>query len=94
MTTKVKKYLWNPTQTRDSQIKQDKFLADENEGDDSSKCMWIRDLLVPLFPEARIATYSYKSDWRDRNVKTNLRECAQLFLNVLKQNREHENVSG
>ena len=51
--------------------------------DDVVECMWLRDLLVPLFKNARIATYSYKSDWRDREVKTSLRECAEQFLNIL-----------
>jgi hypothetical protein len=55
----------------------------------STEVMWPRDLLVPSFQNARIATYSYKSDWRDRNVKTSLRECAEQFLNVLFQHRQH-----
>ena len=61
--------------------------------DDVAECMWLRDLLVPLFKNARIATYSYKSDWRDREVKTSLRECAEQFLNILSQHRQHANVS-
>lgn len=61
---------------------------------DSKEVMWLRDLLVPLFPSARIATYSYKSDWRDLDVKTSLRQCAEQFLNVLSQYRQQENVSG
>ena len=56
--------------------------------------MWLRDLLVPLFKDARIATYSYKSDWRDPNVKTSLRECANQFLNIVSQHRQQLNVSG
>ncbi len=56
----------------------------DDSGDDGlAECMWIRDCLVPMFKDARIATYSYKSDWRDRAVKTSLRECANLFLNEL-----------
>ena len=51
--------------------------------DGLAECMWIRDLLVPEFKNARIATYSYKSDWRDRTVKTSLRQCAEQFLNIL-----------
>jgi hypothetical protein len=65
-----------------------------NDGEDGSReVMWPRDLLVPLFTNVRIPTYSYKSDWRDRHVKTSLRECAEQFLNILKQNRQHANVS-
>jgi len=61
--------------------------------DGSTEVMWIRDLLVPMFKDARIATYSYKSDWTDRAVKTNLRQCAQQFLNILKQHRQQGDVS-
>ena len=65
-----------------------------NDGEDgSTQVMWIRDLLVPAFKDARIATYAYKSDWRDRHIKTSLRECAEQFLNILKQHRQHANVS-
>ena len=64
---------------------------DGNEG--PTEVMWPRDLLVPSFQHARIATYSYKSDWRDRNVKTSLRECAEQLLNVLFQHRQHASVS-
>ena len=65
-----------------------------NDGKDGAKeVMWLRDLLVPLFKNARIATYSYESDWRDRRVKTSLRKCAEQFLNILKQKRQYENVS-
>jgi len=46
-----------------------------------------------MFKDARIATYSYKSDWTDRAVKTNLRQCAQQFLNILKQHRQQGDVS-
>ncbi len=48
--------------------------------------MWLQDLLPVLIPNARIASYSYESDWR-HNVKTNLRKCGEQFLNVLHQNR-------
>ncbi len=36
-----------------------------------SEVMWLQDLLPNLVPNARIASYSYKSDWR-QDVKTNL----------------------
>jgi hypothetical protein len=55
--------------------------------------MWPQDILVPLFGNARIATYSYESDWKDRSVKTTLRQCAEQLLNVLFQHRQHANVS-
>ena len=48
--------------------------------------MWLQDLLPNLVPNARIASYSYESDWR-QDVKTNLRKCGEQLLNVLHQNR-------
>ncbi|TVY88425.1 Protein SERAC1, partial [Lachnellula willkommii] len=63
----------------------------DSQEDSSGGCMWFRDLLVPEFKNARVATYSYKSDWRDRVVKTSLRECAEQFLNILSQHRQHAN---
>ncbi|KAM0182352.1 hypothetical protein ACHAPF_001242 [Botrytis cinerea] len=56
--------------------------------DSTAEVMWPRDILVPLFQDARIATYSYKSDWRDGTVKTSLRQCAEQFLNILSQHRQ------
>ena len=54
--------------------------------------MWLRDLLPELVPNARIATYSYTSDWRKADVKTSLRKCGEQLLNVLFQNRSTKNV--
>lgn len=54
--------------------------------------MWLRDLLPGFVPHARIATYSYESDWRTANVKTSLRKCGEQLLNVLHQNRSSEKV--
>jgi hypothetical protein len=61
--------------------------------DGPTEVMWVRDLLVLMFKDARIATYSYKSDWRDRTVKTSLRQCAEQFLNILAQHRQQADVS-
>ena len=58
----------------------------------AEEVMWLRDLLPQFLPNARIATYSYESDWR-QDVKTNLRKCGQQFLNVLYQHRSSEKVS-
>ncbi|KAG9242023.1 hypothetical protein BJ878DRAFT_401760, partial [Calycina marina] len=58
--------------------------------DGTTEVMWIRDLLVPKFRDARMATYSYKSDWKDRAVKTSLRQCAEQFLNILSQHRNEK----
>jgi hypothetical protein len=54
--------------------------------------MWPRDLLAPTFTNARVATYSYGSDWRDRQVNTSLRECGQQLLEVLQQHRQGNDV--
>lgn len=48
--------------------------------------MWLRDLLPKSVCNARIASYSYESDWR-HDVKTNLRKCGEQLLNVLHQSR-------
>ena len=58
---------------------------------DASEVMWLRDLLPSFFPNARVATYSYKSDWR-KDVETSVRNCGEQLLNVLYQNRSGENV--
>ncbi|KAL5345345.1 hypothetical protein ACLOAV_009716 [Pseudogymnoascus australis] len=63
--------------------------AEDEDGEDD--ILWLRDLLPPKFRNARIASYSYKSDWRDRQVKTNLRECGNQFLNILHQERQLPN---
>lgn len=62
--------------------------------DGPTEVMWPRDVLVPLFKDARVATYSYESDWRDPDVKTSLYQCGEQFLNVLSQHRQRTNVSG
>ena len=67
----------NPTKTR-------------NNG--SVEVMWLRDLLPRFLSNARIATYSYKSDWR-QDVKTNLRKCGEQLLKVLYQHRSSKKVS-
>ncbi|KFX98191.1 hypothetical protein V490_02429 [Pseudogymnoascus sp. VKM F-3557] len=82
------------TKTRDearpskSKKTQKNDVKDEDGEDD---VLWLRDLLPPKFPNARIASYSYKSDWRDNHVKTDLRECANQFLNILYQERQLPN---
>ncbi|KAI8945007.1 hypothetical protein F4801DRAFT_594485 [Xylaria longipes] len=61
----------------------------KDRGDEgSSEVMWLRDLLPSELKNTRIATYSYQSDWRDREVKTTLRQCSEQFLNILLQNRD------
>lgn len=72
------------------------FRKHKEAQDDASsvkEVMWPRDLLPLSFPEARIATYSYKSDWRDHTIKTSLRQCGEQLLNVLFQHRRRAKVS-
>ncbi|KAM0805341.1 hypothetical protein BDR22DRAFT_393554 [Usnea florida] len=52
--------------------------------------MWLRDILPNVVLNARVATYSYDSDWRDADIKTSLRKCGEQLLNVLLQNRSAE----
>lgn len=59
---------------------------------DTAEIMWLRDFLPNSIPNARIMTYSYKSDWRKADVNTSLRKCGEQLLNVLLQNRPSENV--
>lgn len=58
----------------------------------AAQVMLLRDLLPSFIPHARIATYSYESDWRKAEVKTSLRKCGEQLLNVLHQNRSSEKV--
>lgn len=60
---------------------------------EAAETMWLRDLLPNFVPHARIATYSYDSDWRRTDVKTSLRKCGEQLLNVLYQNRSDQKVS-
>lgn len=54
---------------------------------------WPRDLLPQHLPPARIATYSYKSDWHSKMSKISLRECGEQFLQVVDISRQDESVS-
>lgn len=57
--------------------------------------MWLRDLLPTFIPNARIATFSYPSDWFKyrKGVKTSLRALGEQLLNVLDLDRKKWNVS-
>ncbi|GAW21162.1 hypothetical protein ANO14919_106790 [Xylariales sp. No.14919] len=62
-----------------------KRISRGDKGD--QEVMWLRDLLPSELKNARIATYSYQSDWRDPGVETTLRQCSEQFLNIIYQNR-------
>ena len=57
--------------------------------------MWLRDLLPSYVRSARIATFSYLSDWYTyrRGVQTNIRELGEQLLSVLHQDRQRIGVS-
>ncbi|KAM0310604.1 hypothetical protein ACHAO8_007970 [Botrytis cinerea] len=79
----------DPKRPKDKgQLEEGKELRGEDGEGSTAEVMWPRDTLVPLFQDARIATYSYRSDWRDRTIKTSLRQCAEQFLNILFQYRQ------
>ena len=65
------------------------------ENNDLKEVMWLRDLLPTCIPNARIATFSYQSDWFSyrKGVKTSLRELGEQLLNVLNLDRKKWNVS-
>ncbi len=65
------------------------------ENNDLKEVMWLRDLLPTYIPNARLATFSYPSDWftYKKGVKTSLRELGEQLLNVLHIDRKKWNVS-
>lgn len=68
-----------------NKFRKSKDKRDEYEAVSSTELMWPRDLLVPVFQKARIATYSYESKWTHRAVKTSLRQYTEQLLNILFQ---------
>ncbi|MCJ1349068.1 hypothetical protein MMC31_007304, partial [Peltigera leucophlebia] len=64
------------------------------ENNDLKEVMWLRDLLPTCIPNARIATFSYPSDWFTyrKGVKTSLRELGEQLLNVLYLDRKKWNA--
>lgn len=51
--------------------------------------MWLRDLLPEFVPNARIATFSYRSDWYTykKGVKTSIRELGEQLLAAVHHDR-------
>ena len=62
----------------------------ESQGVLQTEIFWPKDLLSQHLRPARIATYSYMSDWRSSGFKTDIRECGEQLLNVLHQQRSNE----
>ena len=64
------------------------------EDQEVKQVMWLRDLLPNCVPNARIATFSYLSDWYTyrRGVKTSLRELGEQLLGALQHDRKKINV--
>ena len=69
-------------------------LAKETGDALQAEIFWPRDLLSQHLEPARIATYSYLSDWRSSQFKTDVRECGEQLLNVLCQQRSNEASKG
>lgn len=65
------------------------------ENKDVKEVMWLRDLLPSCVPSARIATFSYSSDWftYKKGVKTSLRALGEQLLNSLELDRQKMTVS-
>lgn len=65
------------------------------ENNDVKEVMWLRDLLPSCTPDARIATFSYPSDWFTyrKGVKTSLRALGEQLLNALDLDRKKWKVS-
>ncbi|KAI1133722.1 hypothetical protein F5Y10DRAFT_283980 [Nemania abortiva] len=62
----------------------------DDENDQEVEVMWPRDLLPSDVKNARIATYSYFSDWMNTDFKTSLRECSEQFLDILSNHRRRD----
>ena len=57
--------------------------------------MWLRDLLPKFVPNARIATFSYRSDWYTNKKgakKTSIRELGEQLLTLLHSQRQSNKV--
>ncbi len=64
------------------------------ENQEVKEVMWLRDLLPSRVPNARIATFSYPSDWftYKKGVKTSLRALGEQLLHSLELNRQQTTV--
>ena len=65
-------------------------------GDKVDEVMWLRDLLPIFVPNARIATFSYLSDWYTykKGIKTTIRELGEQLLTALHHDRSRMKVRG
>ena len=56
--------------------------------------MWLKDLLPTYFPNPRIMTYAYPSEWLryGKGTKTAFRDCGRQLHNEVKLGREAEGV--
>ena len=63
-------------------------------GDKVEEVMWLRDLLPDSVPNARIATFSYLSDWYTykNGIKTSIRELGEQLLTALHHDRHSTKV--
>lgn len=63
-------------------------------GREVEEVMWLRDLLPSFVPNARIATFSYLSDWYTykKGVQTSIRELGEQLLMALHHDRQSTKV--
>ena len=63
-------------------------------GGEAEEVMWLRDLLPAFVPNARIATFSYLSDWYTykKGIKTSIRELGEQLLTALHHDRNSTEV--
>lgn len=63
-------------------------------GGGPEEVMWLRDLLPKFVPNARIATFSYYSNWYTykKGAKTSIRELGEQLLTVLHGDRQKVQV--
>lgn len=64
------------------------------ENQEVKEVMWLKDLLPSCVPNARIATFSYASDWftYKKGVKTSLRALGEQLLNSVELDRQNSTV--
>ena len=91
-------YTWvKKTEPVKSRFLQKRRAPSPNLGDtaqiasNTAKVMWLRDLLPAVVPNARIASYSYESDWR-RDLKTaGMQACGDVMIMIGQHGRSvHE----
>ena len=85
--------LFNLLSGRWKNVQVDSFLKTAQTAFNDVETMWFWDFLPNFIPHARIATYSYESNWWKTEMKTNLRKCDKQLFNVFHQNRLDKKIN-